>query len=217
MFEILSDPCVNLSFEAGAGRLVGLATRLWRRELVGSGVVRAVKFRAGALCAVVPNLSVHTLTDRVIAWREVFSNAPKDFEAQVLAASDDAEAARILDTWLSTRVTQPVHPDVSLVVKVIERVTADPMILSVQQMSVIAGVDVRSLQELFRMHVGASPKWLMRRVRLQEAAGRIERGELANLASLAAELGYTDHAHLTRDFKAAVGCTPSALARDVWR
>lgn len=215
--ELLSDPCVNLAFENGAGRLVGLSTHLWRRELVGRGCVRAVKFRAGALRAVAPKVAAHTLADRVVAWREVFSDAPSDFEVQILSAPDDAEAAQRLDAWLTARVARALRPDVALVVKVIERVTDDPTITSVRQMATLAGVAVRSLQELFRTHVGASPKWLIRRVRLQEAARRIERGELANLAALAAELGYSDHAHLSRDFKAATGRTPTAFAREVWR
>ena len=31
-----------------------------------------------------------------------------------------------------------------------------------------------------------------------------------DLAALAAEIGYADHAHLTRDFRAVLGFTPSS-------
>jgi AraC-like DNA-binding protein len=37
------------------------------------------------------------------------------------------------------------------------------------------------------------------------------------LADLAAALGYTDQAHLARDFKSVVGKSPSAFATSVWR
>jgi AraC-like DNA-binding protein len=65
--------------------------------------------------------------------------------------------------------------------------------------------------------VGAPPKWLIRRVRLQEAALRIERGDGPSLAGLAAELGYADQAHLARDFKRAVGKSPGEFAKSVHR
>jgi len=68
------------------------------------------------------------------------------------------------------------------------------------------------LQRIFREHVGASPKWVIRVRRLQDAAMRIERREIG-LAALAAELGYTDQAHFARDFKAIVGKTPIEFAR----
>lgn len=56
---------------------------------------------------------------------------------------------------------------------------------------------------------------MIRRHRLQEAALRIERGEDVSLARLAIELGYADQAHLSRDFKAAVGASPKAFALQV--
>jgi AraC-like DNA-binding protein len=56
--------------------------------------------------------------------------------------------------------------------------------------------------------VGASPKWLIRVRRLQQAAMRIERHEIG-LAALAAELGYAYQAHLARDFRSIVGKTPT--------
>ena len=81
----------------------------------------------------------------------------------------------------------------------------------------MGGLGVRPLQRLFRTHVGASPKWVIRRYRLQEAALRMEQGAFPTLAGLAAELGYSDHAHLTRDFKLATGKTPSQFMDELLR
>ena len=75
-----------------------------------------------------------------------------------------------------------------------------------------AGLCERALQRVFRAHVGATPKWVIRRHRLQEAALRIERGDVRSLAELAASQGYADPSHLARDFKAAVGRSPRDYA-----
>ncbi|MGH3243290.1 MAG: helix-turn-helix domain-containing protein, partial [Spirillospora sp.] len=72
----------------------------------------------------------------------------------------------------------------------------------------------RGLQRLFHEYVGIGPKWVIRRYRMLEAAGRAEAGARVGWADLAAELGYTDQAHFTRDFTAAVGTPPARYARE---
>ncbi len=70
-------------------------------------------------------------------------------------------------------------------------------------------MSVRSLQRLFGDYVGVSPKWVMRRARLHEAALRADGGEPVDWAALAIDLGYADQAHLTREFTATIGVPPS--------
>jgi AraC-like DNA-binding protein len=67
----------------------------------------------------------------------------------------------------------------------------------------------RSLQRLFRRYVGIGPKWVLSRYRLQDAAAAIDAGEATDLATLAADLGWFDQAHFSRDFREVVGVTPS--------
>jgi AraC-like DNA-binding protein len=71
----------------------------------------------------------------------------------------------------------------------------------------------RTLQRLFARYVGVSPKWVIQRYRLHEAAERLAAGELIHQAELALDLGYSDQAHFVRDFKSIVGVSPAAYAR----
>ena len=70
---------------------------------------------------------------------------------------------------------------------------------------------MRGLQRLFAEYVGVSPKWVILRYRIHEAV------ELASpdveWGRLAAELGYSDQAHLVRDFTATLGVSPTAYTR----
>jgi AraC-like DNA-binding protein len=52
----------------------------------------------------------------------------------------------------------------------------------------------------------------MRRARLHEVAARADSGEFIDWATLAADLGYADQAHLTRDFTATIGVPPARYA-----
>ena len=65
---------------------------------------------------------------------------------------------------------------------------------------------------MFAEYVGVSPKWVMRRARLHEAALRADSGVEVDWAALAADLGYADQAHLSRDFTATLGVPPSRYA-----
>ena len=58
--------------------------------------------------------------------------------------------------------------------------------------------------------MGTSPKAVLARYRVQDAAAAIDAGEVDDLADLATTLGWFDQAHFSRDFRAVVGMTPSA-------
>lgn len=68
------------------------------------------------------------------------------------------------------------------------------------------------LSRTFRRQTGMSVTRYRNRVRVSRALDRIERGE-RDLAGLAADLGFADHAHLTRTVKAETGHPPAALRR----
>ncbi len=213
--ELLGDPCVHIVFEDGGpeagSRVVGVWTDLWRRTLEGRGRVRGVKLRSGAVRAFF-DVPAADLTNRITPLAELLDSS--SIERAVLAPESAEEAFTALAAWLRARRLSDAG-DVSLAVALVERITSDGELTSVERFSEVAGMSVRTLQRLFRTHVGASPKWIIRRHRLQEVAVRLERGESLTLAGLAADLGYTDHAHLTRDFKAATGRAPSEFAASV--
>ena len=204
--ELLSDPCVNLVFERGSSRIVGVWTRLWTRTLSGTGLIRAVKLRAGAVRAFI-DTPAWRLKNRILPLHE------SEIEDRVLAADDDAEAFRTLGQWLRERRSAVDDVRVAQACTLVDRIADDRDLATVEALAAHAKLGRRALQRLFRDYVGASPKWVIRRRRLQDAAVAIDAGAPMNLARLAADLGYTDAAHLTRDFKAAVGKPPSALLR----
>ena len=94
----------------------------------------------------------------------------------------------------------------------VSRITDDPGLRRVDQLSASSGMTARTLQRLFADYVGVSPKWVMRRARLHEAAERADSGEPVDWAALASDLGYADQAHLTRDFTVTIGVPPTRYA-----
>jgi AraC-like DNA-binding protein len=79
---------------------------------------------------------------------------------------------------------------------------------TVEELCAHAGYSKRTLQRLFREYVGVSPKWVLQRIRLHEAAERMAEGE-GDWPRLALDLGYFDQAHFIKAFKAVIGLTPA--------
>ncbi len=68
---------------------------------------------------------------------------------------------------------------------------------------------------MFNRYVGVSPKWVIRRYRLHEAADRLANGEAVDWPNIALDLGYFDQAHFVKDFKAIVGTPPAKYVRSI--
>lgn len=77
------------------------------------------------------------------------------------------------------------------------------------------GGSLRHLERLASREVGISPKQLQRTLRFQAVADRLTRAETTNLKAWAAELGYSDQAHLTREFRSFAGLSPLRYRAEV--
>jgi AraC-like DNA-binding protein len=99
------------------------------------------------------------------------------------------------------------------VAQIVHAVAGDRTILRVDDIVALYGLNKRTLQRLFAKYVGVSPKWVIQRYRLHEAAARLAGSPDVSHAALASDLGYSDQAHFVRDFKKIVGMSPAAYGR----
>jgi AraC-like DNA-binding protein len=80
--------------------------------------------------------------------------------------------------------------------------------VGVQVLAREVGWSRRHLSERFRTEYGLAPKVAARVMRFEQAVGRLKRQPQTRLADLAADLGYSDQAHLTREWHSIAGCSP---------
>ncbi|TDD65226.1 AraC family transcriptional regulator, partial [Actinomadura darangshiensis] len=156
---------------------------------------------------------VATLTGRFAAVEEVFGAEGAALSADVFACARAEDAVARLERFLAARGPEP-DPSAERAAEVVDRIASQPGLVRVDDLAAGIGLSPRSLQRLFHEYVGIGPKWVIRRFRMQEAAERAASGTAVDWAELAAELGYADQAHFTRDFTAAVGTSPAKYARE---
>jgi AraC-like DNA-binding protein len=205
--EVVTHPCVNLVFEPRGAAVFGVQRRRDSRLLRGRGWAVGVKFRPGGFSGFLGG-PVHEITDRAVPLADVFGADGARLAADAAAASDPTGKIALAEAFLRARMPAP-DPEVELVHQVVVDMLAVDPGSTVAEIARRHAVSTRTLQRLFRRHVGVGPKWVLRRYRLQEAAEQLAAGERRDWTRLALDLGYFDHAHFIRDFRAVVGRSPA--------
>jgi AraC-like DNA-binding protein len=208
--HVLAHPVVNVVFEGASADVYGLQHRLQVRRLAGTGGVVGVMFRPAGFRPFA-EVAMSALADRSVAATAVFGDAINGLERRFATEGVSAPFVATLDDFLAERVPDARRPSEDTT-ELVELVARDRSILRVDDLAARASMSARGLQRLFSDHVGASPKWVIRRYRLYDIAERAVREPRVDWAALAAELGYADQAHLTRDFTAAFGVSPQRYA-----
>ncbi len=206
--ETLPHPCVHVVFERGQGRVLGVQTaHRFRRHLRGQDRVFGIKFRPAAFQPFLGR-PLSGITDRTLALRTVFGAEGAVLRDAILGEPDLRRCVTLAEDFLRPRL--PSLPgEVARLRDLVERLAADPGITRMEQVAALAGLEPRKLQRRFNAAVGVSPKWVLQRYRLHEAAERLARADVPDMAGLALELGYFDQSHFIRDFKAVVGRSPA--------
>ena len=221
--HVVPHPSVNVVFqrygdEPAWGEVAGVGLGLFTQKLQGRGRVCGVQFRPGGFRPFAPRRPVSDWTGQRVPVGDVLAGA--DARTAGAIVGPEAEDARVaaLDAFL-LGLEPAADPQALRAMMLVDLVRTDRTIRRVAELAAAEGMSARSLQRLFAAYVGVGPKWVILRYRIHEALERAESGEdpavegAPDWAELAAELGYSDQAHLVRDFTATVGVPPTAYAR----
>jgi AraC-like DNA-binding protein len=210
----LPHPCVNVVLDNGGIAVCGVGRERFSYPLAGSGQVYGIKFRPGGFAPFL-RAPLCTITEQVRPLSEIWPAADVAAFTRELTragAGDLPELARIAERQLRAHWPAP-DPEVPRVARIVAALLRDRTITRVEEVAARFGTSPRSLQRLFRRYVGVSPKWVLSRYRLHEAAARLAEEDGGDWAAVATELGYFDQPHFIRDFTRAVGMTPVAYAQ----
>lgn len=216
----LPHPACNLSVERGFLReavgddpvvVTGVVTRRFDVTVRDAGWVYAAKFRPGGLAALT-GVHARALRDATVQASEVFDEATTDALRGLGPEVSGDECRHRVDAALSRLATTP-DDDYRLLLDVIAAMLNDRSLLRVAQVEEHCSVGTRALQRLFARYVGVTPKWVLSRYRMHDVVTDLDAGYDGSLADLAANYGWFDQAHFTREFTDLVGVPPGAYQR----
>ena len=207
---VIPHPCVNVEIVRGLPAMVaGVKSKSQSISLRGRGAIFGVKFAPGAFRPLFGR-SVALLTDRSVPIGSVFPGAEK-WSALPALRTTAAMVARA-ESLLAPLVPKEIDAQLLRVTRIHDRIARDRSIVRVEAVAEIAKTSVRLVQQLLREWIGVTPKWVISRYRLHEAAARLANDASTDVAAIANELGYFDQAHFSRDFKRLVGMPPARYA-----
>ncbi|WP_204164488.1 helix-turn-helix domain-containing protein [Nocardioides daejeonensis] len=216
--RVLQYPVCLLTVDATRAMVVGPTAGLGTRELSGSGwtVGTLLQPAAGWLLLGRP---VAEVVDAAVPWEALGVDAGFVGEIVGLMAPDptDEEAQRAAIVLVEEQVRRllPLDEEGELVNRIVDFTETRPDVRRVAQVCAEFALSERTLQRLTARRLGLTPKWLIQRRRLHEAADRLRsRSTAYDLAAVATDLGYADQAHFIRDFAAVTGMTPGQFAAE---
>src|SRR5713226_1028822 len=165
-------------------------TGKFSRRLSGRGRAFGIKFRPGAFHPLLGR-PLWKITDRVVlSVREVFGAAGVELARRIRAQPDERECASLVEAFLRERAPKN-DATVEQIRATIERMESNRDLVRVDQAVALTRFHNRRLERIFREYVGVSPKWVIQRYRMHEAAEQIAEGRAGGMGDLALRLGFS--------------------------
>jgi AraC-like DNA-binding protein len=209
--RIIDHPSITLSIERGqvlAPFVVSsVRAKAWRRTISGRGDVFALRLRPAGL-PILTDLDPAALTgERALTSGDHRARRLLEAIGEASGAALRAERAdQVIRDLLRER---PLTQQQRLANSAIDLLTARPQVQPLHETAAALHTSPRTLHRALARTVGRGPAEIARRIRLQEVVRRLS-AKNASINEVAAELGYTDQAHLTNEFRTVTGMTPGA-------
>jgi AraC-like DNA-binding protein len=130
---------------------------------------------------------------------------------QLRATSAWEHRLAAVDRFLARGFAEPkrrIPPELTWAWETLERFHGQ---VSIRSLARAIGWSERHLVNRFRAYFGARPKETARRIRFSHALNLLSTYPKADLTGIAAQAGFSDQSHMTREFQSLAGLTPGVL------
>jgi AraC-like DNA-binding protein len=206
--RVLPDACADIVFVGAEAPVVaGPATQPVILPFAPGTTIVGARFRPGAAPTLL-RAPADALRDRDVALRDLWGPVVDTIWERVASGASAVERLAALTRALIAHrdAAWPADRLVDAGTAWLARHPARPVATLARALD----VSERHLRRRFIAAVGYGPKTLQRILRLQALLHRAQHAP-AGLAALAADLGYADQAHMTREVRALSGLAPRTL------
>jgi AraC-like DNA-binding protein len=209
--RVLPDGCIDLVWIGGRPPFVaGPATGPIITSATPGAVVVGVRFRPGAAASVL-GVAADELRDANVELTDLWGSTLPDVLARVEESASAIDRLAAMQALIVERLARGAPPD-DLAVMTARWLARHPND-RLDALHDLTGLSERQLRRRFETAVGYGPKTLQRIVRFRRWLRLANRtpADRRVLADLAADAGYADQAHLTREVTRLAGLPPAAL------
>jgi AraC-like DNA-binding protein len=209
--RVLPDGCMDLIWVEHELVIAGPDTSAWTGNLARGDNIVGIRFHPGVAPALL-GVPATELRDRRTPVRLVSRDWAEDLDTRLSDRADPRLIGDQLQASLQDRLRKLADVDAAVqhVASALRR--SDPGVPNaVERMAEQIGLSERQLHRRCLDALGYGPKTLARIIRFQRFLSRAERRGPISMAWLAADCGYADQAHLTREVKQLSGLPPARL------
>lgn len=225
--HMLPTGCMHLVFRMTDGRLRTLEPRGGAQaQAVGTAVLAGarpgfyVRERSMPVCSVGAVLrpgaaklllgaSAAELAGKHTPLEDFWGGAAGSMRARLMSEGDCRSRLAVLESMLVERLAHVAAGRLAIA----RTIALMPSLPSIDSAVRHSGLSHRSFIARFRDAVGLAPKRYLRILRFQQVLHAMRRGTGRSLAMHAAEAGFSDQAHFSRDFLELSGVTPREYLR----
>ncbi len=178
----------------------------------GSGAAMMVlAFKKGMAASFFPfpmNEIADSVVDADLIWGEAFAN----IRELLLATPDIDERFRRVESFLMAAfgAKMNLNPCVAFAVS---EMSGHPDAVSIAKMNARIGYSQKHFIDMFRSHVGVTPKAYLKIMRFQKAIQTIDAADKIEWSRISQDCGFYDQSHFINDFKHFSGFTPEQYAK----
>jgi AraC-like DNA-binding protein len=213
--HVLPDGCISLVYRAGRNQIPGLLilsgprVRELRVEMRAGDQFWGLKFWPDA-GGVVLGLDPIALREHAGILAMKAPELARSLAPSLDQCRDIEQALAVFHDFVSARKSHcpPIDQLVREAINTIQRSDGD---LSISAVADSVGLSLRQLQRRFRARVGLTPKEFARIRRMRVALCNVLEDRPKDWATVAAESGYADQAHFSRDAAALTGLSPAGF------
>lgn len=207
---ILPDACIDVVAVGGRVVVAGPATRAVSTRFTPGDQVAGVRFRPGAAPPLI-GVGAPEIRDMEVPAGALWGRPGARLAARAAEATGAAARLGLLVDAVTSRLggALRIDPVATGLAAALAQGPAVPLPTVARE----AGLSERQLRRRVEAAVGYPPRTLARVLRFQRflAAARSAPAGRRDLSRLAAESGYADQAHLTRESRRLAGLPPAAL------
>ena len=149
----------------------------------------------------------------VVSGESVFGPSVLDMREALVGLESPQGRLDSLESWLVDRFDATLSAPADLA-RAIEQMVERPADTRIAELAAEqARVSPRHFIELFRRHVGTTPKVFQRILRFSQIFEALQRSENVSWAELSADLGFADQSHLHHEFRLFAGYRPGEFRK----
>jgi AraC-like DNA-binding protein len=200
------DPANLQQGRASGPLLTGLFSRYYIIDTAQLSDMISVRLRPGGVWRLF-GVPASELANRHITLRDLLGRRWDDLADQLVETRDPAQRVRRIESSLvSPARRRELHPAVKYALDKLRRtdVRHRAMVLARE-----SGLSFRRFNELFVREVGLTVKAFVRLLRFERVVAHARANPTLSWSQAAADFGFSDQAHLIREFSAFAGYTPT--------